>query len=231
MLEQEKELREQICLICKMMYERGYIGGPAGNVSARLSEDLVLITPSIPFKQLLKPEEILVVNMQGNKQESNHEAVKNLKPTSELFMHLEIYHQRPDVRGVVHAHPTYCVALSSAGILMNTGVLTEGMIFLGSVPTAEFGTPTTHELVDSISTLIPTHDAMLLSHHGALTVGKSPLDAYARMEVLEQVAQVQLVVEQLGGLKRLSIPQIQRILDVRKKMGMALSSDDELLSS
>jgi L-fuculose-phosphate aldolase len=231
MLTHETQLREEICLICKMMYERGYIGGPAGNVSARLTEEHVLITPSIAFKQFLKPEQILLVDFNGNKKDTSNEAALNLKPTSELFMHLEIYRQRADINGVAHAHPSYCVALTSAGVPMDTQVLTEGMIFLGAVPTAEFGTPTTQELVDSISELVKTHDAVLLPHHGALTLGKTLLDAYARMEVLEQVAQVQHLVEQLGGLKRLSIAQLQKILSVRKKMGMALPSDDELLTS
>lgn len=227
----ETQLREQICSICKMMYDRGYIGGPAGNVSARLSETRYLITPSIPFKQLLRPEQMLIVDQSGAKTGPETDAVRGLKPTSEVFMHLEIYQQRPDVGAVVHAHPTFCVALTSAGKPMNTQVLTEGMIFLGSVPTAEFGAPTTQELVDSISELVKTHDAVLLSHHGALTLGKTLLEAYARMEVLEQVAQVQSVVEQLGGMKRLPDVQVRKILEVRKKMGMSLTSDEELLSS
>lgn len=228
---QEAQLREQICMICKMMYERGYIGGPAGNVSARLDDQRLLITPSIAFKQHLKPEQILIVDYKGEKSGPPSPATENLKPTSEVFMHLEIFRQRPEVNGVVHAHPTCCVALTSAGFPLKPQVLTEGIVFLGAVPTARFGTPTTQELVDSISGLVQNHDAVLLPYHGALTLGKTLLDAYSRLEVLEQVAQIQVHVEQLGGFKPLPAAEMQKILAIREKMGLSLSSDPELLKT
>jgi len=225
----EQQIREDICTVCKLMYDREYIGGPAGNVSVRYDDDLFLMTPSIPFKQFLTPDHIIFVNWDGEKVGDATEANKNLNPTSETAMHLEVYKQRADVNSVVHAHPSYCVALTTAGKNLRPQVLNEGLLFVGSVPTADFGTPTTTELSDAISDLVKTHDAVLLPYHGAITMGTDLWKAYSRMEVLEQTAQIQILVNSLGGEVPLSNDKLEKLIALRSKMGMALSSDPELL--
>lgn len=225
----EKQIREDICMVCKLMYDREYIGGPAGNVSVRFDDDLFLMTPSIPFKQFLTPDHIIFVNGKGEKVGEATEANKNLNPTSETSMHLEIYAQRPDVNSVVHAHPSHCVALTTAGIPLRPQVLNEGLLFVGSTPTAEYGTPTTTELSDAISDLVKTHDAVLLAYHGAITLGTDIWKAYSRMEVLEQTAYIQILVNSLGGEVPLPNESLEKLIALRNKMGMGLSSDPELL--
>lgn len=225
----EKQIREDICTVCKLMYDREYIGGPAGNVSVRFDDDLFLMTPSIHFKQFLSPDQIIFVDGKGEKVGEPTEANKNLKPTSETSMHLEIFKQRPDVNCVVHAHPSHCVALTTAGISLRPQVLNEGLLFVGSTPTAEYGTPTTTELSDAISDLVKTHDAVLLAYHGAITLGADIWKAYSRMEVLEQTAYIQILVNSLGGEVPLPRESLEKLVALRNKMGMGLSSDHELL--
>ena len=225
----EDRIRQDVCQICQLMYDRGLIGGPSGNVSARLAPDRILLTPSIPFKQFLKPEQLIVVNMEGKKVGPETEANRHLRPTSELPMHLDAYRLRPDVGGIVHAHPTYCVALTVAGLPLRTQVLTEGMLFLGAVPTADYATPTTVELSQSVARLIPGHDAVLLPYHGALTVGKDVWNAYAKLEVLEQVAHIECTVHQLGGERPLPLPEVKKMLELRCKMGHEMPGDHLLL--
>ncbi len=225
----EEQIRQDICTVCKLMYDRQLIGGPAGNVSVRLDENRFLMTPSIAFKQFLTPDQIIIVDTEGKKVGPHTPANQDLRPTSETSMHLQVYQNRPDVISVVHAHPTNCVSLTTAGIPLRTQVLTEGMLFLGFVPTAAYGTPTTEELSQSVSELIKQHDAVLLAYHGAITVGKDLWSAYSRMEVLEQTAAIQIQTTILGGEVLLARPWIEKLLELRGRMGMSAPGDTRLL--
>ena len=229
MTAKEEQIRKDICRVCQMMYDRQLIGGPAGNVSVRFSEELFLMTPSISFKQFLTPDQVIFVNGQGEKVGPHTAANRELKPTSETSLHLEVYRQRPDVNSVVHAHPSHCVALTTAGIPLRPQVLNEGMLFVGATPTARYGTPTTDELSESISDLVTEHDAVLLAYHGAITLGADIWKAYSRMEVLEQTAYIQILVHSLGGEVPLPKESLEKLIALRNKMGMGLSSDPELL--
>lgn len=225
----EVQLRDDICRICAMMYSRGLIRGPSGNVSARLSDDRILLTPGGVMKFNLDPDQLIIVNLDGEKIGPHNEINRDLKPTSELPMHLEVYRHRPDVGGVVHAHTSYAVALTVAGLKLHTQVLTEGMLFLGVVPNAPYGTPTTMELSDSIVEFIPDHDAIMLPYHGSITFGHDVWQAFSRTEVIEQVAEIQYFTGQLGGEKRLSKSNIKKMIELRKKYKHNLPSDHKLL--
>jgi len=225
----EDQVRSDICRICALLYSRGLIRGPSGNVSARLSENRILLTPGGMMKFDLKPDQLITVNLQGEKVGPINEANRDLRPTSELSMHLEVYRRRPDVGGIVHAHTSHAVALSVAGCDLRTQVLTEGMLFLGYVPTAPYGTPTTTELSDSIIEYIPDHDAILLPYHGSITFGHDVWQAFSRTEVLEQVAEIQFYTQQLKE-KPLSNSNIQKMIDLRGKYKHALASDHKLLN-
>lgn len=225
----EKQVRADICRICALLYSRGLIRGPSGNVSARLGENRILLTPGGTMKFDLNPDQLITVDLAGEKVEPINSVNRDLKPTSELSMHLEVYRRRSDVGGVVHAHTSHAVALTVAGIGLRTQVLTEGMLFLGVVPTAQYGTPTTSELSDSIIEYIPNHDAILLPYHGSITFGHDVWQAFSRTEVLEQVAEIQLFTSQLEE-KPLSNANIQKMIELRKKYNHSLASDHQLLN-
>jgi L-fuculose-phosphate aldolase len=224
----ESQIRKDICRICGLLYSRGLIRGPSGNVSARLGEDRILLTPGGTMKFDLTPDQLITVNFDGEKVEPITSANKNLKPTSELAMHMEVYRRRADVGGVVHAHTSHAVALTVAGQPLRTQVLTEGMLFLGFVPTAPYGTPTTTELSDSIIEYISDHDAILLPYHGSITFGHDVWQAFSRTEVLEQVAEIQSYITPFEE-KPLSKTNIQKMIHLRRKYHHSLASDQKLL--
>ncbi|MFN8562589.1 MAG: class II aldolase/adducin family protein [Anaerolineae bacterium] len=197
-------MRDQICEIGQLMRQYNYIDGTSGNISARLDDDHILCTPSGLAKGRMVRDQLIVVNMDGKKVGEPTYANADLHPTSEILMHLECYRQRPDVNGVVHAHPPTAVALTAAGISLERPLLAEVVIMLGLVPTAPYATPCGTEDRDSIRELIADHDAVMLSHHGSLTVGADLWTAYLRLEVLEHFAEVLFKAQQLGGVRALA---------------------------
>jgi len=215
----EQQLREQICLVGRQMYEYKFVDGTAGNISARLDANHILITPSGLSKGYMKPEQMIIVDMDGNKVDQS-EATAHLKPSTETPMHLEAYLRRPDVNGVVHAHPPYAVSLTMAGINMQTYTIPEAIILLGVVPNAPYATPATTEDRDVVAELVTRHDAIMLSFHGSLTLGKDVWQAFMRLETLEHTAHLTYLVHQLGGGKSLPEQQIRKLLDLRQAFGL-----------
>lgn len=224
----ETQLRLQICEIGRLMRQYNYIDATSGNISARLDADHVLCTPSGLSKGMMEPEQLIIVNMNGDKVGKQTPANRNLHPTSEILMHLECYRQRPDVNGVVHAHPETAVALTVAGISLEKPLLAEVVIMLGLVPTAPYATPCGADDRDSIRELIVSHDAVMLSHHGSLTVGADVWTAYLRLEVLEHFANILYKAEQLGGVRRLSEQNVDDLLALRRRFGYGLPQDEAL---
>lgn len=224
----ETELRNQICEIGRLMRQYNYIDGTSGNISARLDDDHILCTPSGLAKGRMSPDQLIVVNMDGKKVGEVTAANANLHPTSEILMHLECYRQRPDVNGVVHAHPPTAVALTAAGVSLQRALLAEVVILLGLVPTAPYATPCGTDDRDSIRELIVDHDAVMLSHHGSLTVGADVEMAYLRLEVLEHFAEVLFKAEQLGGVRTLSERNVEDLLALRRRYGFGLPQDEAL---
>ncbi len=224
----EQKLREEICLVGKQMYQNRLVDGAAGNISARLDSNHILITPSGVSKGFMQPEQMIVLDLNGNKVDKS-EATANLKPSSETPMHLEAYKCRPDINGVVHAHPAYAVALSMAGIDLQTYIIPEAILLLGEVPNAPYATPATTEDRDVIANLAGKHDAIMLSFHGSLTMGKDVWQAYMRLETLEHTAHLTYLVHQLGGGKSLPEQQIHKLLALRKEFGLMRSDEQSLI--
>ncbi len=212
----ERQLRSEIVKIGRLMYEKGFIVSSDGNVSARLDDGRILITPSGLPKGMLAPDQLLVVDEDGRSLPPHND----LKPTSELPMHLEVYRQRPDVQAVVHAHPPITVALSIAGISMSAFLLPEVIVTLGQIPTTRYATPSSAENVTAVQEFIPRHDAIILQRHGSLTVGHSPLQAYMRLETVEQNARIHFMLAQLGVKNPLPPEEVEKLLQQREALGL-----------
>ncbi len=223
----EQTLREEIVRVCRLMHERGYVTATDGNVSVRLSRNRILSTPSGFSKGFLTPEQLVVTDLEGKKIPSNEPANRDLKPTSELPMHLEAYRQRPDIGAVIHAHPPICVALSIAGISLAKCLLPEVVVTLGVIPTAEYATPSSAEGARAIRDLIAKHDALIIQQHGTLTVGKDPFDAYLKLEKMEHLAYVTLIVRQLGRETPLPPEEVAKLVRMRKEKGLARPGEEE----
>ncbi len=207
-------LKKELINIGKRVYDRGYVASNDGNISVRIDNNSVLITPTGVSKGFMQSEDLIILDMNGNLVEGKK------KPSSESNMHIQIYKARPDVNSVCHAHPPYATAFAVAGIPLDKMVLPEAVIVLGAVPVVEYGTPSTDELYKSISKYILDYDAFMLANHGALTVGNSLLNAYHKMETLEHNAQIQFIARQLGIVRELAKKQVSRLFELREKFGI-----------
>jgi L-fuculose-phosphate aldolase len=216
----EGSLRQEIARIGQLMYDRGLLCGYEGNLSARLGGNRILITPSGFHKGLLRPEQLLVVDNAGRILGYSTEARRRLKPTSELPMHLEAYRQRPDVQAVIHAHPPLTIALSIAGIPMDTPLLPEVIVLLGRIPMTGYATSSSEEGAAAIRELIMRHDAIILQRHGTLTVGDSLMQAFMRLETVEQNARIHFMLAQLGAGAPLAGDDLRKLLAMRRRMGL-----------
>ena len=181
---QERNLRLEIIKVCRKLESKGLIAASDGNVSCRVGEDSILITPSGVSKGDLGPEDLAKTCMRGNLLEGP------IRPSNEIRMHLHVYRTRRDVLGIVHAHPPFATAFTLAGFPFNSKVLPEVWIMLGKVPVAPYATPATDEVPQSISPYIMDSRAILLRRHGALTFGGSVTEACMRMEKLEHCAKI-----------------------------------------
>lgn len=221
----EQALREQICQIGRLMYQNGYIDGSSGNISARLGPDRVLCTPSGLAKGFMSPDQLIIVDLDGERVDRPTPANADLKPTSEILMHVECYRQREDVDGVVHAHPPTAVALTVAGIGFDNCVIPEAIVILGVIPTTPYATPASAENRDAIRNLIGEHDALMLAYHGSLTVASHVWDAYMRLESLEHTAKIMYMAYQLGHVEPLPPHQIDKLIAMRQQLGFARPGD------
>jgi L-fuculose-phosphate aldolase len=211
----EEQVRADIVEAGRRMYSRGYVASNDGNISARLDDRRLMTTPKNVSKGFMTPDMMVVVDYDGKKVSGDRDA------SSELPMHLEIYRNRPDVNGVVHAHPPIATGFAVAGIPLTRAVLAEVITTLGSIPIAEYGTPSTAELPDAVRKYIKAHDGMLLANHGAVTCGPSVLAAYYKMETIEHFAKISLVARLLGRENLISREEVERLQGLRGSYGIA----------
>jgi L-fuculose-phosphate aldolase len=208
-------LRADIVEIGRRLYGRGFCASNDGNVSIRFADDRVLTTPKSVSKGYMTPDMMVVVDLEGRKISGDRDA------SSELLMHLEVYHQRPDVKAVVHAHPPLATGFAVAGVPLDKAVLAEVVTTLGSIPIAGYGTPSTPELPAAVRQYIKAHDGLLLANHGALTIGPDVYAAYYKMETVEHFARISLVARLLGGERLLSQEEVLRLQSLRGRYGIA----------
>src|SRR5436305_4052664 len=221
----ESILRGEIVEVGRRMYARGYTASNDGNISARLGADRLLMTPKSVSKGFMTPNMMCITDLDGRKIKGDRD------PSSEMLMHLEVYRQRPDVHAVVHAHPPIATGFAVAGIPLDRAVLAEVLTTLGSIPIAEYATPSTQELPEAVRKYIKAHDGMLLANHGALTVGPDLFAAYYKMETIEHFAKISLVARLLGRENLISREEVMRLQELRGTYGIKapapLCSDDD----
>jgi len=210
----ESTLRADIVEVGRRMYARGYTASNDGNISVRLGPDRLLMTPKSVCKGFMTPDMMCITDLEGRKLQGDRD------PSSEMLMHLEVYRQRPDAQAVVHAHPPTATGFAVAGIPLDRAVLAEVLTTLGSIPIAEYATPSTRELPEAVRKYIKAHDGMLLANHGALTVGADLYGAYYKMETIEHFAKISLVARLLGRENLLSREEVMRLQELRGSYGI-----------
>ncbi|MGA7931081.1 MAG: class II aldolase/adducin family protein [Candidatus Sulfotelmatobacter sp.] len=207
----ERKYRREIVSFGRMLHQRGYVAATDGNLSVRLDEQRILVTPTAMSKGALLPADMVIVDP-GGRQVAGRRHV-----SSEISMHLLIYKLRPDVCGIVHAHPCTATGFAAAGMALNQPLVCELVMGLGSIPLASYGTPGTSELCDSLEPLIPQYDAILMSNHGVVTYADTLHHAYMKMETVEHFAQIALVTHCLGRQQPLGQQDLEKLLLARSK--------------
>ncbi|MFA5140791.1 MAG: class II aldolase/adducin family protein [Elusimicrobiota bacterium] len=203
----EAWLRQEIVRVGKRLSDKDFAPGSSGNISARLGEGLILITPTGVGKGDLRADDIVVVDLDGRKVRGSR------TPTSELEMHRAVYAMRPDARAVVHAHPPIATAFACAGVPLDKPLASEFVMSVGSAPLAPYATPGTQEVPASLGGLVKDHDAVLLANHGVVTLGPTLFDAFAKMETVEHFARITLAVRQLGQEKLLREEEVRKLVE------------------
>lgn len=217
----EREYRDDIVQIGRMVFDKGWVAANDGNLTIRLDAERILATPTGMCKGMMHADDLIVLDRQGRKISGRRER------TSEIDMHLTIYDLRPDIRAVVHAHPPVATGFATAGRPLNLALLPEVIIAFGCVPIASYGLPGTHELTEPMRPLIPKHDALLMANHGAVCYGEDVFQAYFRMETVEHSARIQLVAELLGGPNVLPRSEVDKLFDSRSRYGVKPKSGGE----
>jgi L-fuculose-phosphate aldolase len=201
-----KPFKDQVAIFMRRLYERGLTTSLGGNISLKVSENTLLITPSGIDKGTITAAQIGVMHLDGTN------LTPTLKPSMEAPMHLAVYAARPDVKAVIHAHPVTASTFAASNIKINCRLLAESRLFLGEVQTAPYACMGTSALAESVDSQIATGTkAVLMANHGALTVGETLLQAFDRMEVLESAAKITLMTRLLGNQKELNEHQLSEI--------------------
>src|SRR6266700_4414423 len=212
------KLRRDIVRFGAMLHSLGFIAATDGNLSIRLDENRILVTPTGMSKGMMTPSDLVVVDMNGRKVKGKRQV------TSEIGMHLLIYRMRPDINGIVHAHPRTATGFAAAGMALNQPLVCEVVIGLGLIPLAPYGTPGTPELAATLEPLIPQYDAILMANHGVVAYGADLHSAYMKMETVEHFAQIALVTHLLGRQQPLGSVELGKLMAARSKYQGSTSS-------
>ena len=207
----DRQHRQEIVQFGRLLHENGLVAATDGNLSVRLDETHLLVTPTCISKGRMRASDMVIVDMDGRRISGKR------RVSSEIGMHLLIYRLRPDVQGIVHAHPPTATGFAASGYDLNRPLVCEVVVGLGSIPLARYGTPGTPELTDALAPLIPNHEAILMANHGVVTFGSSLESAYMHMETVEHFAKIALVTHLLGNEQPLDDKEVQKLHEVRHR--------------
>ena len=208
-------LKEQLCDIGRRLWQREYVDGNGGNIAIRVGEDIALCTPTLVSKGFMKPEDMCLVDFEGN------QLAGDKKRTSEILMHLQIMKRQPRAVATCHCHPPYSTGFAVAGVMPPTCMIPEFEVF-ASVAIAPYRTPGTPEMGQLVADLVDKHNTILMANHGVVSWSHNNVeDAYFKMEILEAYCRTLLVTSQLGRpAKTMTAPQLQDLLKIKQSLGI-----------
>jgi L-fuculose-phosphate aldolase len=208
------ESPQEIIEYAKRLYQRNMLAAADGNLSLRLSNGNILITPSGRAKAFISPSEMAEITLSGETV-SGH-------PSGEKWLHLAIYNHVPHAKAVIHAHPPTAIAWSVAHPELKelpSDCLSEVILALGRVPIVPYARPGTHDMGDVLLPHLPECHALIMARHGAVTWGSSLEEAYFAMERIEHISQILLSAKSLGGLTSLPREELDYLWACRKEIG------------
>jgi L-fuculose-phosphate aldolase len=208
-------LKLQICDIGRRLWQRAYVDGNGGNIAIRVGKDIALCTPTLVSKGFMKPEDMCLVDFEGN------QLLGAKKRTSEILMHLQIMQRQPRAVATVHCHPPYATGFAVAGILPPSGMLPEYELFT-SVAIAPYRTPGTPEMGRLVAGLADNHNVILMANHGVVSWSHNNVeDACFKIEVLETYCRTVLVASRLVRTPNtISRAQLQDLLRIKQSLGI-----------
>jgi len=200
-----KAERKEVALFMRRLYKQGLTSTSGGNISLRITDDIIVITPSATDKGRMRWKEIGVINIFGEN------LTPDLKPSIELEMHLSIYKKKKDIKAIVHAHPVFASSFTAMKFKINTNLTAEACAILGTPLVVPYALMGTCELAALAAEHIEHSDILLLENHGILTTGLNLLQAFDKLEVLENAAKMTIIVETAGKKSPLSKSRILQI--------------------
>lgn len=203
-------IKQELTKYGKIAGAKGYTPGISGNFSARYGENIV-ITSSGSANGYLEDTDFSVINFEGNQLEGNP------KPSSEKFLHIEFYKQRPDINAVLHVHSPYLTAFAATGQGLEEPISPEIIYCFGGIPVANYAMPGSDELVRTTAKFFNNYDVVLMENHGVIVCGKDIKDAYLKLELAEEYAKTILFTKFLGGAKILSHEEVEKIYSLKTK--------------
>ncbi len=205
------EYREKVLELIKygkLAGEKNFTPGYSGNLSARFGDN-VIITTSGSANGYLAEDDFVVIDFDGNVVSGKGKA------SSEKFLHIEFYKKRPDVNYVIHVHPVCLSAFASCGRDLSEPIIPVNIFYFGAIPLAEYGLPSSMDLVEKTAKYFDKFDAVLMANHGVIIGASTLRDAYMKLELAESYAQVILNCEILGGAKHLTNHQVKEIIALK----------------
>lgn len=208
-------MKKQIIDTARWLWEQKLVVGTDGNLSVRLDDDRIMVTPSGLAKGRLSPDDLVLVDQNGK-----HLQGKN-KASSELAMHLAVYRERPEITACVHSHAPFATAFAVAGVQLAEDVLPEVVVGIGGIPLTDYAPPGTDAVPKVLEPLLEHNNAFLLRNHGLLTIGRSLEEAYNRHETVEHYARIVHLARQLGNVESIPSEDFQRLAKMRQKLDEA----------
>jgi L-fuculose-phosphate aldolase len=207
-------LRAEIIDVGRKLWERQYVDGNGGNISARIGAEYVLATPTMLSKADLEPADICLSDLNGKILAGDRTL------TSELLLHLEIYKANPKARAVVHCHPPYATAFAIAGKVPPNGMIPEYEVFIGPAAVAPYETPGTQAFAETVLPFVHEHNTILLKNHGLVCWADTPTHAEWLCEIMDTYCKTYLIAKQMGEpLGEIPEAQIDDILRRKQWMG------------
>ncbi|HKF50594.1 MAG TPA: class II aldolase/adducin family protein [Terracidiphilus sp.] len=208
-------LRAEILAVGTKLWQRQYVDGNGGNISARLGSDFVVCTPTMMSKADMQPADLCVTDLEGNRISGDR------KPSSEILLHLEIYKANPLARAVVHCHPPHATAFAVTGSAPPNGFVSEYETFIGLAAVAPYETPGTRAFAETLLPFVEDHNAILLSNHGVVCWAETPTRAEWLVEILDTYCQTVIAARQIGVPMRPIPPEkINELLAIKRRMGL-----------
>jgi L-fuculose-phosphate aldolase len=207
-------LLESLCEAGRRLHARNLLAGADGNLSCRMADGTIAITPSGRAKDRLVPGDMAFLGPEGR--------ILSGAPSTERLMHLTVYARCPGARVVVHAHPPTAIAWSVARPdlrALPSDVLPELVLAAGEVPIVPYARPGTPSMGEVLEPFLPDHRLVILSRHGALSWGEDVEEACRGMERVEHVCLILKSALELGGLSTLSPVEVKALRAMRAKAG------------